>query len=271
LVHLPAYIRRFGPAILFSTERYESFNHVFRLACIHSNRQGPSQDTCRVFAKQDIVKHIATGGYWFDTISKGWVRAGEAVLHYLGEHPAQARLLGIHTQESPVTGKVFIEYLSCVLVHNFLIQSKGTGCIKTGIDVDGQIAAPKAVRWAATRCAEVFKALELPQPTTDAQYYHGTSLVLSNGEKACLEGHVIFHNSSASHLAIGRVREILISSTNFRQHEVQHVVIQLFTFGDALHPSLHLPTLELTNCEAVIEPKVSFHDLRPVLITTLLI
>ncbi|KAH8977201.1 hypothetical protein EDB92DRAFT_1937991 [Lactarius akahatsu] len=29
LVHLPAYIRRFGPAVLFSTERYESFNHVF--------------------------------------------------------------------------------------------------------------------------------------------------------------------------------------------------------------------------------------------------
>ncbi|KAG1779724.1 hypothetical protein EV702DRAFT_965571 [Suillus placidus] len=37
LVHLPAYIRCFGPAILFSTERYESFNHVFRLTCMHSN------------------------------------------------------------------------------------------------------------------------------------------------------------------------------------------------------------------------------------------
>lgn len=32
LVHLPAYIRRFGPAILFSTERYKSFNHVFWLS-----------------------------------------------------------------------------------------------------------------------------------------------------------------------------------------------------------------------------------------------
>ncbi|KAI5988854.1 hypothetical protein F5J12DRAFT_728064 [Pisolithus orientalis] len=29
LVHLPAYICRFGPAIVFSTEHYESFNHVF--------------------------------------------------------------------------------------------------------------------------------------------------------------------------------------------------------------------------------------------------
>ncbi|KAI0685316.1 hypothetical protein BC835DRAFT_1408857 [Cytidiella melzeri] len=38
LVHLPAYNRRFGPAILFLTEHYESFNHVFRLSCIHSNQ-----------------------------------------------------------------------------------------------------------------------------------------------------------------------------------------------------------------------------------------
>ena len=37
LVHLPDYIRQFGPAILFSTEHYESFNHVFQLSSIHSN------------------------------------------------------------------------------------------------------------------------------------------------------------------------------------------------------------------------------------------
>ncbi|KAG2367082.1 hypothetical protein BDR07DRAFT_1448996 [Suillus spraguei] len=34
LVHLPAYIQWFGPAIIFLTEQYESFNHVFRLSCI---------------------------------------------------------------------------------------------------------------------------------------------------------------------------------------------------------------------------------------------
>ncbi|KAG2752438.1 hypothetical protein P692DRAFT_201707523 [Suillus brevipes Sb2] len=96
LVHLPAYIQCFGPAILFSTERYDSFNHVFWLACIHSNRQGSSQDTCKVFARQDIIKHIATGGYWFDCVRKKWVRVGDAVLNYLDEHPEQAQLLGIH-------------------------------------------------------------------------------------------------------------------------------------------------------------------------------
>jgi hypothetical protein len=95
LVHIPAFIRRFGPAILFSTERYESFNHVFRLCSIYSNRQAPSRDTCRQFASHDIVKHVATGGYWFDAGARKWVRAGNAVQLCVSEHPSQARLLGL--------------------------------------------------------------------------------------------------------------------------------------------------------------------------------
>ncbi|KAG2112620.1 uncharacterized protein F5147DRAFT_531484, partial [Suillus discolor] len=73
LVHLPAYIQCFGPAVIFSTERYESFNHVFRLSCVYSNRQAPSRDSCRTFAHQDIVKHIVMGGYWYDNKASKWV------------------------------------------------------------------------------------------------------------------------------------------------------------------------------------------------------
>ncbi|KAG1723899.1 hypothetical protein EDB19DRAFT_1915867 [Suillus lakei] len=227
LVHLPAYIQRFGPAILFSTERYESFNHVFWLACIHSNRQGPSQDTCKVFARQDIIKHIATGGYWFDSVRKKWIRAGDAVLSYLDEHPEQARLLGIHIREPPVTGTSQLK--------------------KVTID-DGRPVAAKPVMWTATRCA----TLELSQPVCNAQYREGISLILGNGEKASLEGHIIFNDPSTSHTAIGRIREILISNSN---KAVNHVAVQKFAFGPVLHPSLHLPTLELTEHEVVISPQ----------------
>ena len=106
LVHLPAYIRQFGPAIVFSTERYESFNHVFRLSCIHSNRQAPSKDTCKTFACNDAVKHIVTGGYWFYPALKKWVCASKHVRMYLGKHPEQARLLGIdlHNTQSLAGG-----------------------------------------------------------------------------------------------------------------------------------------------------------------------
>ena len=103
LLHLPAFIRRFGPAILFLTERYESFNHVFRLASIHSNRQAPSRDACQLFAGQDNVKHVVTGGYWRDPAGK-WVKAGPSVIKYFDEHPYQRDLLGFPEMESPEVG-----------------------------------------------------------------------------------------------------------------------------------------------------------------------
>jgi hypothetical protein len=99
LVHLPLFIRRFGPAVIFSTEHYESFNHVFRLASIFSNRQAPSRDACHSFATQDIFKHIATGGHWFDASARKWVRAGNAIHTYMESHPEHRRLLGIPIEE----------------------------------------------------------------------------------------------------------------------------------------------------------------------------
>jgi len=106
LVHLPAFIRRFGPAIIFSTERYESFNHVFRLTCIFSNRQAPSRDTCTIFVRNDTIKHIATGGYWYDAHVERWVQGGLEVISYLGDHPEQARLLGIPNENLANPGMV---------------------------------------------------------------------------------------------------------------------------------------------------------------------
>ncbi|PLW08809.1 hypothetical protein PCASD_22471, partial [Puccinia coronata f. sp. avenae] len=41
LLHLPQSIRRFGPASLFSTEKFESYNGVLQKASIHSNRLSP--------------------------------------------------------------------------------------------------------------------------------------------------------------------------------------------------------------------------------------
>jgi hypothetical protein len=81
---------------MFSTERYESFNHVFRLACIHSNRGAPSRDTCNTFATQDVIKHVATGGYWFDPRSKTWVHAGRAILDHVAADPKVLPFLGLN-------------------------------------------------------------------------------------------------------------------------------------------------------------------------------
>ncbi|KZV81638.1 hypothetical protein EXIGLDRAFT_628172, partial [Exidia glandulosa HHB12029] len=52
LLHLPAHIRRFGPAILFATEGFESFNAA------------PSRDIARAFAQGDRVRHLLSGGFF---------------------------------------------------------------------------------------------------------------------------------------------------------------------------------------------------------------
>ena len=111
LVHLPAFVRLFGPAILYSTERYESFNHVFCLSCIYSNRQAPSRDSCNIFAAQDRIKHIATGGYWLDTRTGMWVQAGQTILDYMSTHNEALSWLSLPKESKLTPGKLPLMYL----------------------------------------------------------------------------------------------------------------------------------------------------------------
>ncbi|KAJ3832688.1 hypothetical protein F5878DRAFT_495781, partial [Lentinula raphanica] len=66
LVHLPAHIRRFGPAMLFATEVFESYNAIIRAKSIHSNRLAPSRDIALAFAKQNRIRHMLSGGLFLD-------------------------------------------------------------------------------------------------------------------------------------------------------------------------------------------------------------
>ncbi|KAG9097101.1 hypothetical protein FRC06_007956 [Ceratobasidium sp. 370] len=80
LVHMPFFVLRFGPLLGPDTERYESFNSVFRECSIHSNRQAPSRDIAAKFAAFDRTRHVAPGGCWFNRETKTWQRAGPHVL-----------------------------------------------------------------------------------------------------------------------------------------------------------------------------------------------
>ncbi|KAJ3884926.1 hypothetical protein GG344DRAFT_83339 [Lentinula edodes] len=66
LVHLPAHIRRFGPAILFAMEGFESYNAIIRAKSVHSNRLAPSRDIALAFAKQNRIRHMLSGGLFLD-------------------------------------------------------------------------------------------------------------------------------------------------------------------------------------------------------------
>ncbi|KAJ7016465.1 hypothetical protein C8F04DRAFT_1161174 [Mycena alexandri] len=92
LLHIVQDIRRRGPAVRFSTEVFECFNAIFRLCSVLSNHQAPSRDIAAKFADLDRVKHILSGGYWFQEAA--WVRAGKDVQRILRNTPIIQRHLG---------------------------------------------------------------------------------------------------------------------------------------------------------------------------------
>ncbi|KAF8223248.1 hypothetical protein L208DRAFT_1317782, partial [Tricholoma matsutake] len=51
LLHLMEHIKCFGPAILFATEAFESFNAIIWAKSVHSNCHAPSQDIAQTFAQ----------------------------------------------------------------------------------------------------------------------------------------------------------------------------------------------------------------------------
>ncbi|KAL1658102.1 hypothetical protein GGF50DRAFT_67939 [Schizophyllum commune] len=84
VLHLPDHIRRFGPAMLFATEGFESFNAVVRAHSVHSNRHAPSRDIARSMARSNRIRHLISGGYFRvpseqDLSTNGFVEEGQSI------------------------------------------------------------------------------------------------------------------------------------------------------------------------------------------------
>jgi hypothetical protein len=71
LGHLPESILRCGgPASLFSTEKFESYNGVLRNSSSHSNKQAPAQDIAINFSNYQALRFLLSGGIIYDKEKK---------------------------------------------------------------------------------------------------------------------------------------------------------------------------------------------------------
>ena len=61
LLHLVEHIHQFGPAALFATNAFESFNALIYAKSIHSNHHAPSQDIGHAFAHGSHIWHLLSG------------------------------------------------------------------------------------------------------------------------------------------------------------------------------------------------------------------
>ncbi|KZV70154.1 hypothetical protein PENSPDRAFT_456492 [Peniophora sp. CONT] len=249
LVHLPAFIRRFGPAILFSTERYESFNRIFRLTCIYSNRRAPSRDSCRAFAAFDTMKHILSGGYWRDQRVPApgeWVHAGPDVSAYLDKHPKIKSLLNLPcpSDKTDCTGDMR-------LLKPSLPRTSNSTASKVS-----RAPPPPPIPWKDTAASNSCERSEhiLPVSSTDL-FFKGSAVRLLEGDIARPDATSLVQLTSENETGLRFAKIIELLSTAAERHSVSHVTIQLYRFLDTLHPKLDLPCLQLTSEKKVVDLK----------------
>lgn len=99
LTHLASSIERFGPPSLYTTEKFEGYNGVTRIASVHSNRQAPGRDIANAYNNDRLLKMLLSGGSFFD--SKIGIRAtASPLVRDLFKHAEIRKGLGFHLSSS---------------------------------------------------------------------------------------------------------------------------------------------------------------------------
>ncbi|KAJ6624579.1 hypothetical protein B0H10DRAFT_2162183 [Mycena sp. CBHHK59/15] len=234
LLHLPFFIRRFGPAVLFSTERYEAYNAVFRACSINSNRQTPSRDIAWSFAGIDRLKHIVTGGWWKDSRSQTWTCATARVLRHILDHPEMAAMVGLPTKVVHTPG-VIIPYPR---------------------REPGEETPERKYTWQESLAGRS-KSERFPTSLLDL---HKTAkgLFACTGDKVVIGQNIIRQEGGIySPLSFGTIHEILmpIVPPGIRSNAVARVTVQLLKIEPLLHCKLRMPVVVRTKQLVVVLPE----------------
>ncbi|KAG8774581.1 hypothetical protein FRC12_001905 [Ceratobasidium sp. 428] len=232
LVHLPLYIKRFGPAILFSTERFEAFNAVFRGASIYSNRLAPSRDIATTFAGLDYLRHIATGGYWLNPSTGTWTCASQYVSEIIHLHPHFARLLGLGQERGLDPGSI--------VLHAPKRSSTGS-----------RLPAHQALPWSSTSAYQL--GLNLSDPGSgNFTYTAFKETVAESRDKVKLGCNVIFRSfpgiPMVPALKVAQVTDLLCCESKSESSDISYfAVLRELEFDETRHELLDMPKLTLTD------------------------
>ncbi|KAI0716145.1 hypothetical protein C8T65DRAFT_572363 [Cerioporus squamosus] len=191
-VHLLDHILRFGPAALYSTEAFESYNFVIRLRSINSNKHAPSSDIAQSFSHLHAVRHLLSGGYI--TVDKDGNsitprQAGQRVRDLLDDPELRTLMCMNDLSETTRPG----QYYRCLGEYTPMKLADGARCS------------------AAETCTAAAGMTTTLTPTVT----RCTLVHLPNGDRASLGGHVVYTqpatagNSRSEAVHVGRVEEIL--------------------------------------------------------------
>ncbi|KAJ7937476.1 hypothetical protein B0H13DRAFT_1852447 [Mycena leptocephala] len=237
LAHIPDDIRRRGPSVRFSTEVFECFNAIFRLCSVLSNHQAPSRDIAAKFADLDRVKHILSGGYWFDESESVWVCGGKDVQRILRNTPIIQRHLGWAPPPFWTPGQIKA------------VAQKRQGKLAA-------LTADQAMLSGATNPASF--ALDPATSWTD-----GTNVASVSGDCCTVGSWAVFRVHDFPMIA--RVSKILLPKGSKSAQGI--LVVAKYDPGEALHPHYHMPILipDMAAQRVIVPSDFSFnvqHDCR---------
>ncbi|EHS62793.1 uncharacterized protein PGTG_22677 [Puccinia graminis f. sp. tritici CRL 75-36-700-3] len=97
LLHLPDSIERFGPATLFATEQFESFNGVLRKALVHSNRLRPGRDLGITFMNFHALRLIFSNACLYNDKTHLRFHPAELVTKIFHDNPQIQKSMGFNS------------------------------------------------------------------------------------------------------------------------------------------------------------------------------
>ncbi|KAJ6538143.1 hypothetical protein B0H19DRAFT_1213675 [Mycena capillaripes] len=199
--------------VRFSTEVFECFNAIFRLCSVLSNHQAPSRDIAAKFADLDRVKHILSGGYWFEESESAWVNAGKDVRRILRNTPIIQRHLGWAPPPiwTPGLIKAVAQKKQSKLAALTLEEAMLTGAIN-----------PMSV------------AID-----PSASWTNGVNVAARTGDCCTLGSWAVFRVNNLPMIA--RISKILLLKGSKSAQRI--LVVNKYDVGEALHPHYHMPVL----------------------------
>ncbi|KAI7936675.1 hypothetical protein MJO28_015574 [Puccinia striiformis f. sp. tritici] len=93
IIHLEESILRFGPASLFATEKFESFNGIVRDS-IHSNRLSPGRDIAIAFCDAKIMRLLMSGARLYNHETKRYFKSSPQVTNLFRNNPLIQKSMG---------------------------------------------------------------------------------------------------------------------------------------------------------------------------------
>ncbi|KAF8524727.1 hypothetical protein JB92DRAFT_2703097 [Gautieria morchelliformis] len=227
LAHLVEDVERFGPAIRYATEVFESFNHVFRMCSVLSNHQSPGQDIARKCASLERVKHILSSSFWL-TKDGEWVQAAPQVRGIVKRHSIIQTHLG---WAPPPTWS-------------------------PGIMTPGPKNTRVLCLWTEI-CNNGDKVL-FPIPPEGFTWYDAMSVIAQSGD-LCHLGTWVCVDGTNDTPWLGRIRRLLLP-----QERTSHgcVILERFIVSDTMDPHYEMPFLTRSEHErhvTVLPKHVKFH------------